>query len=197
MYNQSYTLLYTIGLIILGTDAFNISMSFVGYMQVNTAAALDGMFVSMSTPSFDVNFTSCLTFDYNIDASEETVNHTNTPGLQIYIRSKDYMLSGQLLWNSIGLQKGTANVSLWDDQMHGVSKLDFVALIGDPLTTTIDISNVKFRNGICQNTSEVECRTSQFRCRDRQECITMDAVCNGTSECADSSDEEPPICGEL
>ena len=166
-------------------------------MQVDTATARDGMYVSMSTPSFDINFTSCLTFDYSIDASEGSLNYTNTPGLLLYIRSKDYMLSGQLLWSFIGLQEGTANVSIWNDQMPGVSKLDFVALIGDPRSTTVGISNVIWRNEDCQNTSEVECKTNQFRCRDRQECIIMEAVCNGSSECTDSSDEEPPICGEL
>ena len=154
------------------------------------------MYVSMSTPSFDIDVTSCFTFDYSIYASEETLNYTNTPGLQIYIRSKNYMLSGQQIWSFTGLQKGAANVPLWNDQMPGESKLDFVALVGDPRSTTIDISNVVFRNEDCQNTTEVECQISQFRCRDRQECIIMQAVCNGTSECTDSSDEELPICGE-
>ena len=163
---------------------------------MDTVAARDGMYVSMSTPHFDINVTSCLTFDYNIYASEGSLNYTHTPGMKIYIRFKDYMLSGQLLWSSNGLKSGTASISLWDGQLSGVSNLDFVALIGDPRSTAVDISNVILRHDECPLTLEVECQTSQFRCWDRQECITMEAVCNGTSECTDSSDEELPICGE-
>ena len=152
--------------------------------------------MSMSTPLFSTNLTHCLTFDYNIYASEESLNLTNSPGLQVYIRSKHYMLSGQQIWSSVDVQEGTARVSIWNNPLLRIAKLDFVGLIGDSGTTKINISNVIFENGTCDDISEIACQVNEFRCRDRQECINVEAVCNGTSECSDRSDEEPPACGE-
>ena len=148
------------------------------------------MYASMSTPSFSTILTHCITFDYAIVTS-----HTKT-ALDIYIRSRHYMLSGSKIWGSLGTQNGTVSVPVWNDPLQRESQLDFIGVQMATGLLMIKISNVVFKTGNCENINEVECHDSEFRCRDRQKCITVEAMCNGTSECSDSSDEVPPACGE-
>ena len=152
----------------------------------------------MSTPFFNTNQTYCLKFDYSVLESERYLAYHTAPGLQIYIRSKSYELSGRKIWSYNGLQNRTVSIQVWKDPLQKQSQVDFVGFFGDdPSSTEIEISNVGFREGNCENILLIECLDGNFQCHDRKECIPVEGVCNGTSECADSSDEEPPACGEF
>ena len=164
-------------------------LSFSGFMQT---VAWDYrpsiMYASMSTPSFSPNLTRCITFNY-------TIFHEK-PILSLYIRSKHYMLSGRKIWSSSGSQTGPTSVTVWNNTLQKETQLDFISVLMAIRFRKIVVSNVIFSIGKCENTSEVVCLDSEFRCSDHQKCITVEAICNGTSECSDSSDEEPPVCGE-
>ena len=172
-------------------------MVLLGMLGDDTDAYDNGAYVVMSTPNFSTNLTYCLTFEYTIEVSEEYLPYHTTPGLQIYFRSEDYMLSGRKIWGATGLKEGTASVQIWNQPLRKVSQLDFVGLIGEIESSKIEVSNVFFTQGKCENMLEEECRENEFQCYDRRECITLDALCNGTAECSDWSDEMPPTCGEF
>ena len=143
-------------------------------------------YASMSTPSFSTNFTYCLTFDYH---RKYGINHE----LYIHIRSKNYPFSGQETWRDkrYGPGQETLNIPVWNDPLHGEARLDFIGL-----GTGMEISNVKFIKANCENITEMDCLVNDFQCRNRQQCVPLEAMCNGTSECVDSSDEETTACGE-
>ena len=154
-----------------------------GYVKLN-ATHSNGWYTSLSTPSFSTNLTYCLTFDYIISGG----------GLYIHIRSKDYAFSGGRIWSHTGELRGrrTINIPVWSDPSQGEAQLDFIGC-----HEGTELSNVIFKEGNCEGIIEMECLDSEFRCRNRQRCVPIEAMCNGTSECADSSDEEPPACGEF
>ena len=85
---------------------------------------------------------------------------------------------------------------IWIDPLRRESQLDFVGILGETLTET-EVSNVVFEEGKCASTISIDCPENYFQCLDRQECVPSKGVCDGTSECSDSSDEEPPACGEF
>ena len=154
-----------------------------GYVRLNGTRSI-GFYTSLSTPSFSTNLTYCLTFDYNISGGD----------LYIHIRSQDYALSGRQIWNYNDELRGrrTISIPVWSDPSHGEAQFDFIGC-----HEGTELSNVIFIEGNCEGIIEMECLDSEFQCRNRQRCVPMEAVCNGTSECADSSDEEPPACGEF
>ena len=157
-----------------------------------------GSYASMSTPFFSTNRTYCLKFDYSVLASQHYLAHHKPPGLQIYIRSTSFELSGRKIWSYNGLQNRTISIPVWNESSQKESQLEFVGIFGDdPSSTKIEISNVQLREGNCESILLIECLDGNFQCHDSKECIPMEGVCNGTSECMDWSDEESPACGEF
>ena len=42
--------------------------------------------------------------------------------------------------------------------------------------------------------SPIDCPLQQFPCFDRQQCVGVDELCEGTAHCVDRSDEDPTLC---
>ena len=118
-------------------------------VQVNSAVALSGMLVSMTTPPFLATIPHCMTFDYEMKSSD------GTPMLEIHTRFTDYMLSGIRIWSSGNYSsqynKARITVSAAGNPSNLPYVLDFVGIVADPVSTLIRIGNVNFLEGHCEH----------------------------------------------
>ena len=80
-----------------------------GYMQIQSFHALYGMVISMSSPDFTRAEHHCLTFEYEVTATQ------GMPELEVHVRMTDYMLSGEKIWSPEyhTSQNINANVTIW------------------------------------------------------------------------------------
>ena len=117
-------------------------------VKVLSVAALVGMVVSMTTPTFSMTVPHCLTFVYEVKASGDT------PILEIHTRLTDYMLTGRRIWTSqdFELQENKASITL--SVVNGSRDLqyilDFIGIVEEPTSTLIRIANVGFTDGECE-----------------------------------------------
>ena len=118
-------------------------------VQVNSAVALSGMLVSMTTPPFLATIPHCMTFDYEMKSSD------GTPILEIHTRFTDYVLSGIRIWSSGNYSsqhnKACITVSATGNASNLSYVLDFVGIVADPVSTLIRIGNVNFLEGHCEH----------------------------------------------
>ena len=160
------------------------------YMELLGNSAQSGLYVAMTTPEFDLATDQCLSFDYDIKTAH---------GLQVYIRTLELVMAGRRVWQK---EKGSgANLHLSESGHASINlkstgsqnmKIDIVGIISST-DTIIRVAYVKLEEGLCGN---LTCAEDEFPCVTSEKCVPRVAVCNGSSECGDDSDEEATLCGK-
>ena len=159
-------------------------------MEVYATNSQAGMYFAMTTPKFDLITDHCFTFDYDMKKAH---------GLEVYIRKIDRVMAGRRVWqkkkgdgdNANWGTNGTTSINLKSTGFRSMT-IDFVGIISS-VDTIIRVANVKLEEGLCGN---LTCADDEFSCASSGMCFSQLAVCNGSSECEDHSDEEPGLCGQ-
>ena len=116
-------------------------------MQIQSIHALSGMVISMSSPDFTRAEHHCLTFEYEVTATQ------GMPELEVHVRRTDYMLSGEKIWSSEyhTSQNINANVTIWavKNSKDAPYVFDFVGILAEPGMTSIRIADIRFSSDPC------------------------------------------------
>ena len=151
--------------------------------------AQSGLYVAMTTPEFDLITDHCLSFDYDIKTAH---------GLEVYVRTLDLVMAGRRVWQKKRIsganvhldESGRASINLKSTGSQNM-KIDIVGIISST-STLIRVADVQLEEGLCGN---LTCAGDEFLCVTSEKCVPLLAVCNGSSECGDGSDEEAGLCG--
>ena len=169
-------------------------ISFIGYMELVTEAAVAGMHVPMSTPEFNGSIRHCLLFDYDVMSADRPLSAHKHSFLGVYLRTSSFVYTGRRLWFTNNTGKNHVHIQIWPASTV-ITFIDFVGTIADPNSTVIQIANVKLQKGLCSPTGNTVCKSNEFQCRNGRGCIPESLACDGIIDCMDESDELLPECG--
>ena len=119
-------------------------------MQIHSVSSVPGLFIPMTSPKFSGTIPHCLSFDYDVtsDISDPI------PSLKVHLRVSDYMLTGHSIWTLQTIGQGKAKVTVPQLNTPDYVVLDFIGVIGDPMKSSIRLTNVVFADNSCDVNDE-------------------------------------------
>ena len=118
-------------------------------MESSNATA--GLYIPMLSPPFAAEQNYCFLFHYKVWVSEPIEALERSPELEIYLSQTSHAFSGWKIWGSNGTGEGLAQITVWA-RPGALYRISFVAITYNPLTTLINVANVKLYRGECNST---------------------------------------------
>ena len=173
------------------------------YLKVDITNAHVKSYAVVTSPQFDpTTLPYCLTFEFRLWAPDYTLQTSPHPALEIHSRSDTHPLTGKREWYSRQSGNGMGYVTFFPNASLAPMHIDFVGIVGDPDTSVIQIANVHFVVGYCDEDLEtnileadVRCWMPDFWCEDGRACYPDVFMCDGDPRCDDGSDELDLHCG--
>ena len=157
----------------------------------------------VTSPEFDPTTQPyCLAFEFRLWAPDYTLKKSPHPALEVHSRSYTHPLTGKREWysNQSGNRKGYIN--FFPNASLPPLHIDFVGIVGDPDRSVIQIANVHFMVGNCDEhldtnilEESLRCPWPDFWCEDGRACYPDELMCNSVAQCEDMSDELDLHCG--
>lgn len=143
--------------------------------------------VMMSPATTTQSEGGCLEFEYLVNNSD-----TKPASLAVYAQDLPYTMSGRRLWFTSVIENDGVMVNVPPNMAK--FQFAFVATIADPSMSAVAVNKVVYYNDSCLYETPAPCG---FRCDDGS-CVNETAVCDGTPDCMDETDELPLHCsGEI
>ena len=155
-------------------------------MTVETRTVVLGHTATLNSPVNSLAGKRCLTFEYYI---EDTKKGEQAYLMVIVLGQNLPAVTGRKLWRSYATGKQTPKISIPESISGTNGSFSFVSVMGDSLTK-IALTRIKLLEESCKLNASGNC---EFQC-DNGSCVTKQAICNGSAECDDESDEQYDVC---